>query len=109
MIKWIKDKLGITSIEEKNKQLQRELDTLRKYTDTKLAEYTRVDADIAPHSRGNNTVVLTGIYRGKGFVRFYDFSDSDFRDMVERLQHMKKHQVIRNIDYPYPMAGVFDL
>ena len=110
MKNWIKKKLGITQLENENKELQRMMQNHRLYVYEKvkeLKEYTRVDADMG--FRGNNTIVLTGVYKKQAFVRFYDVGDYEFEALVEQLRHMKDHALIRNIDSPPSFKGVFDI
>ena len=110
MKNWIKKKLGITQLENENKVLRSQLQSHREYVTDKigeLKEYTRVDADMG--FRGNNTIVLTGVYRKQAFVRFYDLGDGEFEALVEQLKHMKDHALIRHIDMPPNFRGVFEI
>ena len=106
----IKQKLGITQLENENKILRSKLQEHSAYVTKKigeLKEYTRVDADIG--FRGNNTIVLTGVYRNQGYVRFYDLGEGHFKDLVEQLKCMKDHALIRNLDMPPQFRGVFEI
>jgi hypothetical protein len=106
----IKKFLGITHLEKENEILRSQLQSHRDYVFKKIADlksYTHVDADVG--FRGNNTIVLTGVYQRKGFVRFYDIGDSEFEDLVRQLAHMKDHALIRHIDAPPNFIGSFDL
>ena len=110
MVKWLKDKLGITALEKENAKLRHQQVAQSAYVSRKIAElmeYTRVDADVG--LRGNNTIILTGVYRNKGYVQFYDIGEGEFNMLVEQLREMKKHALIRNIDAPPSFHGVFDL
>ena len=110
MKKWIKNKIGITKLAEENKSLKKELSILEAYVCRKMHElkqYTRVDADVG--IRGNNTIILTGVYRRRAYVKFYDMGDANFIDLVEQLKEMRKHSLIRHIDAPPNFKGVFDL
>lgn len=110
MINWLKRYLGITELERENIRLRSYVERHERYIDRKVEElkdYTRVDADIG--IRGNNTIVLTGVYRNKGFVRFYDMGDGEFKKLVEQLQYMRDHCLIRHIDEPPSFHGTFDL
>lgn len=117
MINWIKNKLGVTAIESENKKLSQENQELRslvscherfvKQSMEELKDYTRVDADIG--IRGNNTVILTGVYRNKGYVKFYDIGDGEFNSLIDQMKHMNKNALIRNIDKPPSFHGVFDI
>lgn len=110
MKNWIKKKLGITQLENENKVLRIQLQSHREYVTEKvseLKEYTRVDADLGV--RGNNTIVLTGVYRKQAFVRFYDLGDGEFMALVDQLKHMKDHALIRHLDMPQQMRGVFEI
>jgi hypothetical protein len=110
MKNWIKKKLGITQLENENKELRRLLQSHREYVAEKvgeLKEYTRVDADIG--FRGNNTIVLTGVYKKQAFIRFYDIGDGEFEALVNQLKNMKDHALIRNLDMPPQIRGVFEI
>lgn len=73
---------------------------------TDLQRLTRMDLDVG--YRGPNTVILTGVFQGKGYIRFYDVPHPVF----ERYVMMFKEQaggggsLIRNIDAP-PSFGPF--
>ncbi len=110
MIAWIKKRLGITALEEQNKLLDHKVNHYRELFRQQVAElkdYTRVDADVG--IRGNNTIVLTGVYRRQAFVRFYDLGDGEFQRLVEQLRGMREHSLIRHIDAPPNFHGMFDL
>ena len=110
MIKWIKDKLGITDLENRNYALRSELRQQSAYIRNRVAElkeYTRVDADVG--FRGNNTIVLTGVYRNRAFVRFYDLGDGEFRRLVDQIESMRDHCLIRNVDAHPSFRGTFEI
>lgn len=111
MIPWIKEILGINQLQRDLLETRRQLQSHREFVHSsieELKEYTRVDADVG--FRGNNTVILTGVYRNKGYVQFYDVGNGEFEDLVEHLRSMKKHALIRNIDSPsFDFKGVFNL
>jgi len=107
---WVQNKLGITKLHEEISSLQRELNYHRNFVIDKVAElkkYTVVDADIG--ERGNNTIILTGVYRNKAFVRFYDIGDGEFIQLINQMKYMREHCLIRNIDKPPNFHGVFDI
>ena len=124
MKQWILRKLGITQlraqVERQTKiitsleaQLQRcesNVAFTEKLINNKLAElkeYTSVDADVGV--RGNNTIILTGVMHGKGYVKFWDLGDGEFRNMAHQLRDMQQSSLIRNIDSPpsFNFRGVF--
>ncbi len=117
MKNWLKKKLGIVILEEENKRLKDSVNEYRaavarneRFVSEKIAElkeYTRVDADIG--FRGNNTIILTGVYRKKAFVRFYDIGDGEFVSLVEQLRSMKNHALIRHVDTPPQFFGTFEI
>ncbi len=117
MMEWIKNKLGITALEEENAQLWISVNQLRAMINehrsfvaskvAELKEYTRVDADVG--IRGNNTIILTGVYKRRAYVRFYDLGDGEFEELVRRIRNMKDHCLIRNIDSPPSFRGSFEI
>jgi hypothetical protein len=110
MKNWLKKFLGITQLENDNKHMLSQLRNHHAYIAEKIAElksYTCVDADVG--FRGNNTIVLTGVYRNQGFVRFYDVGEGEFEKLVNQLRIMNDHALIRNVDAPPSFHGVFDI
>lgn len=71
-------------------------------------KYLRADVDVDAY-RGDNTIVLTGMLRGKGYVQFYDLSGSEFTELVERMRDMRKCSMLRTIDAPPHFRGTFDI
>ncbi len=110
MIEWIKKKLGITALENGQKSLDARLLWHKDFVNSKVAElkeYTRVDADVG--FRSNNTIILTGVYKKKAYVHFYDIGDGEFIRLVEQLKSMRGHALLRTIDTPPMFKGTFDL
>lgn len=107
---WIKRKLGITALEEENDRLKADLVRHRQFVKAKvseLKEYTRADADVG--FRGNNTIILTGVYRRKAFVRFYDMGNGEFEELVKQMKQMRDHALIRHVDAPPTFHGAFEI
>lgn len=99
--RWIKELLGINKLEGELLVQKRKIQVLKDMQDSlydELKKYERVDADIG--IRSNNTVILTGQFRGRGYIQFYDFEPKEFEHMVRQLRDMKKHALIRTIDEP---------
>ena len=110
MLKWLKEKLGISALEAENKALKIQLQYHKDFVTEKIAElkeYTRVDADVG--IRGNNTIILTGVYHKRAFVRFYDMGDGEFQRLVDMVRSMKDHALIRHIDTPPGFCGSFKI
>lgn len=110
MINWIKEKLGINKLEIENFKFKHSLRMHEQFISNKIAElkeYTRVDADIG--FRGNNTIILTGVYRNKAYIRFYDLGNGEFISLVEQLKEMRQQALIRNVDCPYEFRGTFEI
>ncbi len=102
--------MGIKALEDQNIWLKDMLKLQQNYVTDKLAElkdYTCVDADIG--IRSNNTIILTGIYKRRAYVHFYDMGSEEFEETVERLRRMKDHCLIRNIDAPANFRGMFNI
>lgn len=107
---WIKKYLGICDIEKKVAKTENRICTHETFVINKMAElkeYTRVDADVG--FRGNNTIILTGVYKRQAYVQFYDMGDANFRNLVEQLKYQQDCALIRHIDAPPQFKGVFDL
>jgi hypothetical protein len=110
IIQWVKNKLGISRLECDIKAINAQQRELHKFIDNRLQEMnelTRVDADVG--YRGNNTIILTGVFRNKAYVRFYDMGDGEFERLVLQIHDMQKHSLIRHVDKPYDFHGTFNL
>jgi hypothetical protein len=119
MKNWILKLLGIDKLLLEAERLSLEVKRLRGevadhkyYVEDKVnhyTEYTRVDTDIG--MRGKNTVVLTGMLKGRGFVQFYDVDNQEFAHLVERMKYLKKEHLVRNVDSPmgFDFKGYFKI
>lgn len=123
---WFSGKIGLTQMKHQLKEQTEVIDALKVelyqckqdigYTqalvDSKLAElkeYSRVDADVGV--RGNNTVILTGVMHSKGYMRFWDLGDGEFKRLADQLKDMQGSSLVRHIDKPQALRfhGMFDL
>ncbi len=109
--KLLKKWLGVTYLEKELQCTEKELRHTKEFVALRIAElkdYTRVDCDIG--IRGSNTIILTGVYRNRGYVRFWDVGDGEFIELINRMNHMRDHCLIRNVDEPSTnFRGVFDI
>lgn len=108
----LKTWLGVTAVEEKNKSLSQQLLSQQiqlREAIAELKDYTRVDADISPYRRGECSVIVTGVYRNKGFVSFYDMSSRELSEVVDFIKHKERHALVRNIDAPSGFRQSFDI
>ncbi len=106
----LKDWLGVYALEQENEALKRRLTEQSKRLDKRIAELdrlTKVDVDVG--MRGPCTIILSGVYQGKGYCTFYEVSIDQFKEMVDRYKRERKEHLIRNIDAPYGFIGSFDL
>jgi len=123
-MKWLRNKLqawlGVHDLEAENAALRNEIAMERTRNDqqrriieehlNRMRKWTKVDVDVAGHRRGWNTVILTGVFRGQGFVRFYDVKAEEFEHLVLQLREMKRFAGLRVVDQPIGMkGGAFDL
>ncbi|QJA43021.1 hypothetical protein [Phaeobacter phage MD18] len=107
---WVKNKLrkwlGIDNSELELALIRRELAVLESRIDQRMKELdrlTKMDADIS--FRGDCMVVLSGVYRGKGYVQFYEVPAEEFRHIVERYRGMRRSNIIRHMDAPIGHRG----
>lgn len=75
----------------------------------KLEESTKIDVEVG--HRGDCTIILTGVYKNRGYVEFYDIPHRDFAYYVEDLKARRKGNLIRHIDgaIGFNFKGWFDL
>jgi len=111
IISWIMDKLGITSLRiqvaEQRLLIHKLTDDLEKLT-SEIHAMDKVDIDVDCYNRGRNTIILTGCYKGKGYVKFYDLPQGEFIQYVQRMEYEKKHHLLRNVDCPLAIRAWFN-
>lgn len=118
MMKWLLHKLGISQLIAdfrnqlfvlNDRQTQHELRISRLKDEINyLNRHLKIDVDVG--SRGECTVILTGVYRDRAYVEFYDMSSKEFANFVTQLRHMKKLKHISTLDLPRTMSrSVFNL
>lgn len=110
MRKMLRKWLGIDTLEKRADTHSYILDGLAGQIDKKIKELdklTREDWDIGV--RGPSTIILTGVYRGRGYVKFYDVPGEQFEDLVQMFRSREKSHLIRNVDAPHLMSGAFKL
>ena len=108
--KWIKEITGIAELERNVFELEWSNRRLKDFVSERMAElkkFSRVDADVGV--RGSSTIILTGVYRNRGYVAFYDMPDKEFGHFVEEMKLRSKSHLIRNIDAPMDFHAAFDL
>lgn len=129
MLKFIKRKLGITTLQTvindlitENAALKKRLQMLddanyrmgnhvsgmQNQIDERLSEFSslhKMDAD--ENYRGQCTIILTGVFRGRGYVKFVDVEHDEFRHMVEMYRGRKP--LFRNEDRIMYQGGSFSI
>lgn len=109
---WIKSKLGILELERQNKELREQLKSHERFVERKVAEikeFTTIDADIDIGPRAQNTIIMSGVYKGKAWVKFYDMGGGHFENFKAQLEYLNKYGYIRNIDAPPQIRGWWDI
>lgn len=107
---FIKKWFGIDKVEAENavmrSMVERHLNAVKSRM-TELESHSRLDADMGV--RGPCTIILTGVYRGRGYVRFYEVDHTEFKHTVERYKDGRKQGYLRNLDsIPNYPGGSFD-
>jgi hypothetical protein len=106
MLNKIKKFLGLDTILTTLTQVQEN----QRFLSHKIDEFDKLKSlDIDVGFRGQCTVVLTGVFQGRGYVKFYDVSREEFEYLVKDYRERKKHSLVRNIDAPPSFYGAFDL
>lgn len=65
--------------------------------------------DLDGSYRGPNTIVLTGVFRGRGYVQFYDVNQDEFHHLVQDFRSRERHAMLRVQDLPHYGGGSFQL
>lgn len=105
-LRWLRgktqDALGITALQSQVRDLQVEVRNLNCRVELvrKVHDLLTADVDLAPTERTRSSVILTGMYRGRGFVQVYDMGEGEFRHLVEQMRDMKRGGYLRNVDHP---------
>lgn len=110
MWEWLEKLTGISKLKTDIERLNCKLDQHRTFVKLSMEELkknTRLDADIG--MRSNCSIILTGVYRKRGYVKFYDIDNSEFQKIVEHFNDMKKTSLVRNVDVCPSFRGAFEL
>lgn len=106
-IKFIKDPFGY-----KARLLELECQVIR-LTNLITAEIDQMhkltSTDIEMSYRGKCSIILTGQYRGRGFIKFYDMDLDEFKYTVERYKDNNRRSTFRVEDLPHWGQGSFIL
>jgi len=98
----LKKWLGVSALEGTANLHQHRLDVQRDKIDDRIAELDKLTAcDVDVGYRGPCTMILTGVYRGKGYVKFVEMDHDEFRRWVEITRLEERDGLMRNVDAPY--------
>lgn len=67
----------------------------------------RTDISVDVRHDGYNTIIVTGQYKGVGYVQTYAVNRKDLAYLIEQLRDMERYGAIRNIDSPPTFHGTF--
>lgn len=106
----VKKWLGVSTLAAEIDHLRAEQEHERNRLTKRISELdklTAIDADVG--FRGPCTVVLTGVYRGRGYVKFLDMPIDEFEHFVQRCRALERRSLMRNVDVPPQWQAAFDL
>lgn len=109
--KRLKSWLGVVELELSHDHLEQRISVQTDRITHRIAELDKLTAiDGAAGVRGPCTIILSGVYRGKGYVAFYEMEHDEFQHFVEEYRQRKLHGYLRNIDaIPHYRGGAFKL
>lgn len=91
--------LGIHALELENKRLREHLVAVQDRVDYRFEELDKLTAmDVDVGLRGPCSIILSGVYRGRGYVKFYEMAHAEFQHMVRDFQQSRSRNLLRNLD-----------
>lgn len=109
---WFNALRELVSTKRRTERLQDEVNNLKIAYRELLDKQHKLDkllaVDVSVSNRGECTVILTGAYRGRGYVQVYDMHAEDFEYFVRLTQDMRKKKVIRSIDAPISLEAYYN-
>ena len=114
MVKWIKEKLGITRLEKQSKEQQSMLNILKK-EDLELSlkvrslernfeENNRLSADIS--MKDTSYIILSGNWKGKPYVNIYPIYENEMATFINEFENRFGGREF-SIDAPMGMGYLF--
>ena len=114
MIEWIKEKLGVTRLDERTKltniyadrtnddvrELKRRITNLEK----QFEENNRLSADI--NMKDTSYIILSGNWRGKPYVNIYPINEDEMKDFIKGFKHRFEGREFK-MDYCVGMETLF--
>ncbi len=96
----------------RNKQFQSESEIRSLRSDIHMLrgmikDVTTLHADIAPHAKADNYVILIGRYRNNDYVRVASLPSGSFAETVDRMKHLSKVSEVKYLDMPPTMSVAF--
>ena len=73
-----------------------------------IRRVTAIDVDVAMMPQQPNTIILTGRFKGRAYVDFYDVTPETFDDLVNHLKDLKQWGQVRNLDAPPAFSAFFE-
>lgn len=103
--------LGIDALDRKNEMLEQNISKQAERVTNRIDELDKMTAmDVDVGVRGPCTIILSGVFRGKGYVQFYEVDRREFQNIVDEYSHRQKSGHLRNIDaIPHYRGGSFSL
>ena len=76
--------------------------------DELVKERTDIAADVSINPRDRNHVIVVGRYNNIDYVQTFSLENQGFAALIEHLQSMKRHGVVRQLDAPPVLRAVFE-
>ena len=109
---WFNAFRELVATKRRTERLQDEVNNLKIAYRELLNKQQKLDKllaiDVAVSNRGACTVILTGAYRGRGYVQVYDMPREEFEYFVRLTQDMRKQKVIRSVDAPFELEAYYN-
>ena len=107
----LKKWLGVSVLEAENLYLRRVIASQADRITDRIAELDKLTAmDVDVGFRGPCTIILSGVFHGRGYVSFYDVDHKEFQDLVNEFKYRRKLGHLRNVDnVPRYAGGSFEV
>lgn len=73
-----------------------------------IRRVTTIDVDVALMPKQPNTIILTGRFKGRAYVNFYDVTPETFEGLISHMRDLKQWGQVRNLDAPPAFSAFFE-
>ena len=73
-----------------------------------VRERTNIDVDVSMRPGQPNTIILSGLYRGRAYINVFEIKTEDMYDLIRHLKDLQQWGQVRHLDAPPTFHALFE-